>query len=187
MVMSHCAFKVRSIRVGMMGRTVGEYESILKFKASEIIGDTVLDIGSGYGRFLEDAAQMGIFAIGIDPQCRNLQFTSGTHYINNQLRAVGEALPFKNNSFQKVLCCMSSFSHLDWLYPDIDSRKEAGKRMLDEAIRVLKRKGEVRIADISAQNASLLESALAGLVRKHAIGWEFSKERNNILLIIQKC
>lgn len=180
------AFKVRSIRIGMMGRTIEEYESILGFKASEMVGKRVLDIGSGYGRFLEDAESTGIFAAGVDPRCRNPQLASGTYHISNQVRGFGESLPFRGNYFDKVLSCMSGFSHLEWIYPDLDSRKEAARRMLGEAIRVLKRNGEARIADISFENASLLESELAGLVRKHRIGWEFSRERSNVLLVIKK-
>lgn len=72
-------------------------------------GKFSLEVGCGGGVFCEEIAKMGFITTGIDPSEPSLKIAR-RHGQDNQLqiryqKAMGEALPFRDNSFDVVFCC----------------------------------------------------------------------------------
>lgn len=120
-------------------------------------GDRVVDVGSGPGRFLREAAERGATAVGVEPsgQMRRLALRR----IPDRLRAAitvtdgtAEELPLEDGS-ATVVWAVASFHH--WNDPD------AG---LAEARRVLEPGGRLLIAERLARPG--------GWFRHHALTWE---------------
>jgi ubiquinone/menaquinone biosynthesis C-methylase UbiE len=119
-------------------------------------GDRVVDVGSGPGRFLREAAERGATAVGVEPsgQMRRLALRR----IPDRLRAAitvtdgtAEELPLEDGS-ATVVWAVASFHH--WNDPD------AG---LAEMRRVLEPAGRVLIAERLARPR--------GWFRHHALTW----------------
>src|SRR5512141_1101674 len=73
------------------------------------VGLQVLDIGCGGGLLAEEFARLGCTVMGVDPSEESLVATR-THAAPQGLpieyqRALGEALPFPDESFDIVYCC----------------------------------------------------------------------------------
>jgi ubiquinone/menaquinone biosynthesis C-methylase UbiE len=120
-------------------------------------GDRVVDVGSGPGRFLREAAERGATAVGVEPsgQMRRLALRR----IPDRLRAAitvtdgtAEELPLEDGS-ATVVWAVASFHH--WTDPD------AG---LAEVRRVLEPGGRLLIAERLARPG--------GWFRHHALTWE---------------
>jgi len=72
-------------------------------------GKAALEVGCGGGILCEDIAHMGFDVTGIDPSEHSLQIAT-SHAKASRLRinyeqGTGEALPYRDNSFDIVFCC----------------------------------------------------------------------------------
>lgn len=96
-------------------------------------GLTVLEVGSGGGLLAEEFARMGCRVTGVDPSAGSVE-AAGAHAAAADLDityvvARGEELPFRDASFDLVLCC-DVLEHVD----DVE-------RVLAEGARVLRAGG----------------------------------------------
>jgi ubiquinone/menaquinone biosynthesis C-methylase UbiE len=105
------------------------FENVL-FNYSQNNEQSILDVGCGTGfllQFLEDSGRKKVFASDITPKM--LQIASSKYPLPNYFRGDTYSLPFKENTFDYVLC-NSLLHHLyDW------------ESALVELVRVLKRGG----------------------------------------------
>lgn len=113
---------------------VEEFNLILKTLSAklELSGKSILDFGCGFGYFSMASEEPGTAITGIDPdqdQVKIAQQILKNRKGRSFICAAGEALPFKDNSFDRIL----SFSVLEHVC-DLD-------RVLQEAHRVLKPNG----------------------------------------------
>lgn len=138
-------------------RSLAQYEKELGFKIEDLKGKIVLDIGSGYHeRFSKEAAKHGAVVVSINPNLKKLEFREAAKKgveltdpilkrIVDKLRlwkwqeksvaAKADELPFRNESFDKVLALFS----VPYYSP---KTKEEFRKVFDEALRVLKPGGE---------------------------------------------
>jgi 2-polyprenyl-6-hydroxyphenyl methylase/3-demethylubiquinone-9 3-methyltransferase len=75
----------------------------------EAHGKTALEVGCGGGILCEEIARMGFATTGLDPSERSLRIARG-HAAANGLnisyeQGAGEAVPFRDRSFDVVFCC----------------------------------------------------------------------------------
>jgi 2-polyprenyl-6-hydroxyphenyl methylase/3-demethylubiquinone-9 3-methyltransferase len=94
---------------------------------------SVLEVGCGGGILAEEFAGMGFITTGIDPAEQSI-LSARSHAKENNLNinyliGSGETLPFRNNSFDIVLCC-DVLEHVNDL-----------PKVISEISRVLKNKG----------------------------------------------
>ena len=120
-------------------------------------GDRVVDVGSGPGRFLREAAERGAEAVGVEPsgQMRRVAGWRTPGALSERVRVVegtAERLPLEDGS-ATVVWAVASFHH--WADP------EAG---LAEVHRVLRPGGRLLIAERLARPR--------GWFRHHALTWE---------------
>jgi SAM-dependent methyltransferase len=120
-------------------------------------GDRVVDVGSGPGRFLREAAERGATAVGVEPsgQMRRVAGWRTPRSLGDRVRVVegtAEQLPLEDGA-ATVVCAVASFHH--WADP------EAG---LAEASRVLRPGGRLLIAERLARPRGWLQG--------HALTWE---------------
>jgi 2-polyprenyl-6-hydroxyphenyl methylase/3-demethylubiquinone-9 3-methyltransferase len=68
-----------------------------------------LEVGCGGGILCEEIARMGFDVTGIDPSEHSLQIATSHAKVNrlriNYEQGTGEALPYRDNSFDIVFCC----------------------------------------------------------------------------------
>lgn len=105
-------------------------EQLINVSHEEI---SVLEVGCGGGILSEEFAGMGFITTGIDPAEQSI-ISARIHATENNLNinyliGSGEALPFRNNSFDIVLCC-DVLEHVNDL-----------PKVISEISRVLKNKG----------------------------------------------
>lgn len=129
---------------------------LLRPKKNELI----LDDGSGNGRFSIAMAKKGAAVILLDINNRILK-TAVESLKQNRLADKAQAvhgdiqhLPFKNNTFDKVLCV-----HNLWYVPNYNSA-------VNEMLRSLKEGGEVVIDHLNILNWRLLVNRLMNLTSK---------------------
>jgi ubiquinone/menaquinone biosynthesis C-methylase UbiE len=120
-------------------------------------GDRVVDVGSGPGRFLREAAERGAEAVGVEPsgQMRRVAAWRTPASLRELVRVVdgtAERLPLGDGT-ATVVCAVASFHH--WADP------EAG---LAEVRRVLQPGGRLLIAERLARPG--------GWFASHALTWE---------------
>jgi ubiquinone/menaquinone biosynthesis C-methylase UbiE len=139
----------------------GRYARLVADLAGVGPGDRVVDVGSGPGRFLREAAERGAEAVGVEPsgQMRRLASRRMPASLGSLVRVVdgtAERLPLEDGT-ATVVWAVASFHH--WTDP------EAG---LAETHRVLRPGGRLLIAERLARPRSLF--------RSHALTWEQGEE-----------
>ena len=126
-------------------------------------GGAVLDVGCGTGIVASELSRGGThrITIGLDAShdmltiaAKRMKRTASHAYI---VRGEGEALPFRDNSFEYVV----SLLVLHHLPPDV---KDAA---LAEMLRVLRPSGRLYVADFGVP-ASLIGRLLVAALRRHA-------------------
>ncbi len=136
------------------GRTLKDYERLLKFKKEDLENKFVLDLGAGpKARFAKELERSGIKATVIslspdyaDTEHRELFKPAGLEKLITILKrekgkdkleiaGIGEELPFKDGSFDEILALWSISEWAEHTY----------ERWIPEIYRVLKQGGVARI------------------------------------------
>jgi len=136
-----------------------EYElQILPLVSSHLEGaERVLDIGAGEGhisRRLAEAIGRPEIVVGLDPSAAQLAAALARGGGPRYVRGVGERLPFRDGSFDGIVCCLV-IEHCS----DPDS-------LLSEAVRVLAEGGRFLLL----VNHPLFQGTGSGLVDDHILG-----------------
>jgi SAM-dependent methyltransferase len=139
----------------------GRYARLVADLAAVGPGDRVVDVGSGPGRFLREAAERGAEAVGVEPskQMRRLAGRRMPASLRGRVRVVdgtAERLPLEDGT-ATVVWAVASFHH--WTDP------AAG---LAEAHRVLRPGGRLLVAERLARPRRWLQS--------HALTWDQGEE-----------
>ncbi len=130
------------------------YEETLGFKAEDLEGKKVLDLGSGpKERLSKDLQNRGITVdlVAINPDLgiwstARRDLIIEPYWEKKSIAAVGQALPFKTGTFDEVLALYS----VSWYTsPEDDENEEAAKLWAKEIVRVLKKGGKARIFPVS--------------------------------------
>lgn len=99
----------------------------------DLVGKKILDIGAGKSSFVEECNNRGAFAVALEP--RDLV----SHPKFPFVKAIGEELPFKRNSFDLIVSVNAPFFYTPrWSF-------DAWKFNVYESLRVLKTGGELRL------------------------------------------
>lgn len=101
-----------------------------------------IDIGCGEGRFCRILSKLGIKPTGIDPTKSLIARARELDKENEYVEAFGEDLPFENNSFDLAIAYLSLIDIRDY------------KKAIKEMVRVLKPKGDLIIANLTAFNTA---------------------------------
>ncbi len=137
-------------------RDIEDYEGYLGFKKESLEGKIVLDLGSGEQELLsQDLKNSGINAkvfhinpdYSLEKKFRE-KVLENPEWQKRSIGAVGQELPFKNETFDEIFALYSVTVFADPVYDN----PEAAKKWMREITRVLKPGGEIRIAPISAEN-----------------------------------
>ena len=133
------------------GRSLFEYEQTLGFQKKDLSGKTVLDFGSGpterLSRELKDNnIDANIISVNPDYKTKRYrdQVTTSPDWQKKSVAAVGQELPFLDNSFDEVLALYSVSSYVDDRFDQV----------LLEIYRILKPGGTARIAPFMAERLS---------------------------------
>lgn len=139
-------------------RGLEEYEKMLRFKAKDLEGKTVLELGSGEKEvFSQELRAAGVNATVI---CLNPDFIYNPNYrkqiqdlaLNHHelegksVGAVAQHLPFKEGSFDEILV-----NHSLSVFASPRDNLEAAKMWAEEVIRVLKPGGKCRICPVEPE------------------------------------
>jgi|GEM_PF-4890996 SAM-dependent methyltransferase len=188
------------------GRDLNKYEEVLGFKRTELEGQTVLDLGAGPGgRFAKELSAAGVHAqvVSLSPDYaneKNRQLFERTlpEKLKSLLRPVSEqpgraavaawaeSLPFKNESFERILALFSVSVWSEGNY----------KQWLPEIIRVLKSGGEARIGPFHPAEFDMYDGDLMIQQRERmhqyiaALGYEVDyipgSEAGQTVLVLRK-
>lgn len=182
-----------------------EYEEYLGFKLEELKGMKVLDLGSGYHEtFSKEAAKKGVEVVSLNPMLKEEKFRKSVkeknpiHKFKNlfssqkwqkrSVAALAEALPFKEDSFDKVL---ASFSVP---YYTVRTEEEYLK-VFSEALRVLKPGGEAIFYPLSEKDFTKnnlgkvieeLKKTSEVLFEEHKIGGDIVDYRLRLSKLVQE-
>ena len=150
---------------GVLGLLAGLAMSVGRGRSARLVadlagvgpGDRVVDVGSGPGRLLKEAAERGAEAVGVEPsgQMRRVAGWRIPAWLQERVRVLdgtAERIPLEDGT-ATVVSAVASFHH--WADP------EAG---LAEVHRVLRPGGRVVIAERLARPG--------GWFRHHAMTWE---------------
>ena len=111
--------------------TLGFDKSWRKQAAKKLNPGSVLDLGSGTGASYTDLINFDVTALDPDEQMLSL------NNFEKKVVGKGEELPFKENSFDNVLCC--------FVWRNVDDTEKA----LSEVYRVLKPGGKFILLDMT--------------------------------------
>ena len=119
--------------------TLGFDKSWRKQAAKKLNPGSVLDLGSGTGASYTDLINFDVTALDPDEQMLSL------NNFEKKVVGKGEELPFKENSFDNVLCC--------FVWRNVDDTEKA----LSEVYRVLKPGGKFILLDMTRPKNSFLK------------------------------
>ena len=119
--------------------TLGFDKSWRKLAAEKLNHGSVLDLGSGTGASYTDLINFDVTALDPDEQMLSL------NNFEKKVVGKGEELPFKENSFDNVLCC--------FVWRNVSDTEKA----LSEVYRVLKPGGKFILLDMTRPKNSFLK------------------------------
>ena len=119
--------------------TLGFDKSWRKQAAKKLNPGSVLDLGSGTGASYSDLINFDVTALDPDEQMLSL------NNFEKKVVGKGEELPFKENSFDNVLCC--------FVWRNVSDTEKA----LSEVYRVLKPGGKFILLDMTRPKNSFLK------------------------------
>ena len=119
--------------------TLGFDKSWRKLAAEQLNPGSVLDLGSGTGASYSDLINFDVTALDPDEQMLSL------NNFEKKVVGKGEELPFKENSFDNVLCC--------FVWRNVSDTEKA----LSEVYRVLKPGGKFILLDMTRPKNSFLK------------------------------
>ena len=119
--------------------TLGFDKSWRKQAAEKLNPGSVLDLGSGTGASYTDLINFDVIALDPDEQMLSL------NNFEKKVVGKGEELPFKENSFDNVLCC--------FVWRNVSDTEKA----LSEVYRVLKPGGKFILLDMTRPKNSFLK------------------------------
>ena len=119
--------------------TLGFDKSWRKLAAEKLNPGSVLDLGSGTGASYSDLINFDVTALDPDEQMLSL------NNFEKKVVGKGEELPFKENSFDNVLCC--------FVWRNVSDTEKA----LSEVYRVLKPGGKFILLDMTRPKNSFLK------------------------------
>ena len=119
--------------------TLGFDKSWRKQAAKKLNPGSVLDLGSGTGASYTDLINFDVTALDPDEQMLSL------NNFEKKVVGKGEELPFKENSFDNVLCC--------FVWRNVSDTEKA----LSEVYRVLKTGGKFILLDMTRPKNSFLK------------------------------
>ena len=119
--------------------TLGFDKSWRKQAAKKLNPGSVLDLGSGTGASYTDLINFDVTALDPDEQMLSL------NNFEKKIVGKGEELPFKENSFDNVLCC--------FVWRNVSDTEKA----LSEVYRVLKPGGKFILLDMTRPKNSFLK------------------------------
>ena len=119
--------------------TLGFDKSWRKLAAEKLNPGSVLDLGSGTGASYTDLINFDVTALDPDEQMLSL------NNFEKKVVGKGEELPFKENSFDNVLCC--------FVWRNVSDTEKA----LSEVYRVLKPGGKFILLDMTRPKNSFLK------------------------------
>lgn len=131
-------------------RDMSGYKKIFGLKESDLQGKKVLDIGGGKSTFQEEALELGIDIVSVDPLYGgSIKFSDNAPREALKAAAINEALAFQKDTFDIVLANCSSFYYLCQHYLFEQGLKEAtskGLLMLDQIVDVLTNGGKAMLS-----------------------------------------
>ncbi len=121
-----------------------------KFLKNNIIGKKVLDVGCGTGTITADLYKIGYSPVGVDIS-RNF-ITLAKKSSNNKIKfyvADARNLPFKDKTFDTLICMWSTFCHFT-------SRKDQEK-VIKEMLRVTKKRIIIDVSNRKTKKYKLVK------------------------------
>ncbi len=115
-------------------RVQEQWDQLLALTTCIVSGSKILEVGSGYGAFINFADNKGLLAYGIEPELSQANISKDFLTLNGSnssliINSVGEKIPFPSNYFD-VVYSSNVLEHV--MVP---------KQVVSEAIRVLKPRG----------------------------------------------
>ena len=134
--------------------TLGFDKSWRRQAAENLIPGSILDLGSGTGASYSDLKNFNVTALDPDEKMLSL------NKFDKKIVGKSEELPFKENSFDNVLCC--------FVWRNVSDREKA----LDEVYRVLRQGGKFVLLDMTrpAKNILKLLHKIGTFALLHFIG-----------------
>ncbi|MBI2208209.1 class I SAM-dependent methyltransferase [Candidatus Woesearchaeota archaeon] len=113
--------------------------------------DILLDVGCGTGLSSDFSCKV----VGIDPSISLIRQNNN----KNKILAIAENMPFKDNSFDKVIS-ITSMHNFEGIEKSIREIKRVGKR--DFAFSILKKSGKFDLIEKEIQNNFIVKKMLDG-------------------------
>jgi len=145
-------------------RGLSFYSKKLGIEPRELEGKKILDLGSGKtDKFARDLSKNGINCdvVSLNPDLIDEEKRKEVRAFQHEgklVAGIGEELPFQNNSFDGIYALFSASS-----YSKPSLKPENFSLWTQEALRVLKPGGEIRIAPVSQEELQVYEDRFTGL------------------------
>jgi len=140
-------------------RGVESYEEHLGISIKDFIGKSVLDIGSGFGRFVREAREQGVKVTALEPNLIIKEKLRDYHPKEDSVAGLAQNLPFKDNSFDAITSIFAVPVYLETSAGEYD-------RTFREIVRTLKPGGTAYLWPIfeklmTSKQFNLIREALA--------------------------
>ena len=144
--------KVEEERTTFTDRPLSEYQRLLGLSLDNLVGKTVLDIGSGEEqRFANEAARNGINVISVNPAFKMDKWLRRAGRKRYSVAARGQELPFKDESFDAVTSVFA--------VPHYITEESSVSAVFNEVARVLKPGGKAYLYSEHSSLRSKIEKA----------------------------